>query len=381
MSEIRYPFLDLQAVNEPYLEQLHEAAARVVSSGRYVGGAECEAFERELAEMTGTPYAVGVSNGLDALRLIFRAYIELGRMAPGDEVLVPANTYIATVLALTDNGLTPVLVDADERTLNIDTALLEQHVTSRTRAILTVHLYGRTAWDETLVEVARRHNLTVVEDNAQAIGARSLTPGLFGTDVTGSLGHAGAFSFYPTKNVGALGDAGAVTTHDAELASAVRALANYGADRRYHNIYAGLNCRLDPVQAACLRVKLPHTARVNGARFARAVCYQNEIHNPHIVKPEITPFAADQVWHQYVIRLVGAPREAFLEYMRDQGVGVDIHYALPPHRQPCYEGRIAHGPLPVTEMLAAQVVSLPISPGASVVDCAAIAGIINDFRP
>ena len=260
MAQIRYPFLDLADVNAPYMGELQAAAARVVVSGRYVGGSECEAFEAELAAMTGTRFAVGVSNGLDALRLILRAYVGMGEMVPGDEILVPANTYVASVLAISDAGLRPVLVDADLSTLNMDTSLLRGAVTPRTRGIMAVHLYGRVVWNEELEAVAREFGLKVIEDNAQAIGAK------WRGRMTGSLGDAAAFSFYPTKNVGALGDAGAVTTSDERLARAVRALANYGSDRRYHNIYRGFNCRLDPLQAAFLRVKLPHTAEENERR-------------------------------------------------------------------------------------------------------------------
>ena len=254
----RYPFLDLGTVNAEYADALKAAACRVIDSGRYVGGPENEAFEKELADATGTAFAIGVSNGLDALRLIFKAYIALGRLNPGDEVLVPANTYIASVLAITDSGLSPVFVEPDPTTLNLDTSLIEQAVTPHTRAILTVHLYGRACYDRAMAEAAHKHGLIIVEDNAQAIGADAEYRSPHGTTRTGSLGDAAAFSFYPTKNIGALGDAGAVTTSDPDLASAVRALANYGSTSRYHNVYEGYNCRLDPIQAAFLRAKLPH---------------------------------------------------------------------------------------------------------------------------
>ena len=243
----QYPFLDLRAVVEPYADELREAALRVIDSGRYVGGPEVEALESQLSGLLKAPYVVGVSNGLDALRLTLRAWVELGRLKPGDEVIVPANTYIATILAVTDAGLTPVAVEPSIKTMNLDTSRLEAALTQHTRAVIPVHLYGNVVWDSALVDFVRRHDLLVLEDNAQAIGARALTPGLFGSDMAGALGHAGALSFYPTKTIGALGDAGAVVTHDAELARTVRALANYGSDRRYHNIMAGFNCRLDPM--------------------------------------------------------------------------------------------------------------------------------------
>lgn len=376
---IRYPFLDLADANAPYMDEMAEAAARVIRSGRYIGGTENEAFERYLAEMTGTRYAVGVSNGLDALRLILRAYVELGVLSRGDEVIVPANTYIASVLAITDAGLTPALVDADISTMNIDTSLIETAVTPRTRAIVTVHLYGRVAWDEKIAETARKYNLKVIEDCAQSIGARATVPGLNGGLHAGGLGDAGAFSFYPTKNIGAIGDAGAVTTDDERLAATVRALANYGSDRRYHNIYCGFNCRLDPIQAAMLMVKLPHTADENADRFARALAYSRTIWHPQIITPILTQSVTDNVWHQYVIRVTGGRRDEMKNRLADAGVATDIHYATPPHMQPCY-ATLRHGSLPVTELLASEILSLPIGPGTSVKDAAEIGEIINSIN-
>lgn len=365
------PFLDLAAVNAPYADRLHAAAARVIDSGRFVGGAEVESFEAELAAFTGTKYAVGTANGLDALRLILRAYIELGRLAPGDEVIVAANTYIASVLAITDCGLRPVLVEPDPRTLNLDTSRIEAAVTPRTRAVMPVHLYGRACHDAALQELADRLGLIVVEDNAQAIGARSALDGRR----TGALGHAAAFSFYPTKNVGALGDAGAVTTDDEALAKAVRALANYGSDRRYHNIYKGLNSRLDPLQAAFLRVKLPHTDDENGLRRRLAAVYESEIDSRAVGKPLFT--GDDMVWHQYVI--MTEDRDGLRQFLSDHGVGTDVHYAVPPHRQPCYADMSGLTALPVTEYLADRVLSLPIARGTSEDDARRVASLINQF--
>lgn len=376
---MKYPFLELDTANESYRERLEEAALRVIRSGRYIGGPEVEGFEKEMAAYHKAPYAVGVSNGLDALRLILRAAIIMGRLAPGDEVIVPSNTYIASVLAITDSGLTPVLVDASAETLNLDTSLIEKGVTGRTRAIMLVHLYGRTVWDNSVVDAVKKHDLFVVEDCAQAIGSRATIDGLFGSRHAGALGHAGAFSFYPTKNIGALGDAGAVVTHDEQLAATVRALANYGSDRRYHNIYAGFNCRLDPIQAAMLRVKLPYTDSENAARFARAMAYERSINNPMVIKPRITPHVIDNVWHQYIIRVPAEKRDQFREQLAQKGVGTDIHYATPPHLQPCYND-LSHGPLPVTEQLAGEMISLPIASGTSVADAAEIAGIINSIN-
>lgn len=375
---MKYPFLDLGKVNELYMDELVSAATRVIRSGRYIGGDEVGALEAEIGEIISAPYIIGVSNGLDALRLILRAYIEMGVLHKGDEVIYPANTYIASVLAISDAGLVPVAVDIDERTMNIDSSLIELAITPRTRAIMTVHLYGRVAWDDTLVEVARRHGLKIIEDCAQALGARTLASGLHESHHAGALGDAAGISFYPTKNVGALGDAGAVVTHDAELAATVRALANYGSDRRYHNIYCGFNCRLDPIQAAMLRVKLPHLADENADRFARALAYKRTITHPSVILPTMTNEVTDNVWHQYVIRVPAENRGRFREQLEEKGVGTDIHYAVPPHRQPCYAS-MSHAPLPVTDRIADEIVSLPIATGISVADAAEIGRIINSL--
>lgn len=377
---VKYPFLALGPVNAPYMDELADAAQRVVRSGWYIGGAEVEAFERNLCALTGAAHAVGVSNGLDALRLILRAYVEMGEMAPGDEVIVPANTYVASVLAINDAGLVAVLAEPHPDTSNLDTSRLEELLTPRTRAVMPVHLYGRPCWDAALRDFALRHNLKIVEDNAQAIGAVAPMPGLSGSDRTGALGHAAAFSFYPTKNIGALGDAGAVTTSDERLAATVRALANYGGDRRYHNIYRGFNCRLDPVQAAFLNVKLPHIVGENALRRELADIYCSRVNNPLVRLPEPVP---GHVFHQFVVHT--ERRNDFCSWLDCNGVGWDIHYATPPHRQPCYmadgAGAICrHGHLPVTEMLADTCLSLPITRCTSPEDACAIADIINGFN-
>lgn len=374
----RYPFLDLATINEPYADDIKNAVGRIIDSGRYIGGDEVETFNKELARFCHTPYAIGVSNGLDALTLILEGYKVLGSLNPGDEVIVPANTYIASVLAVTRAGLTPVLVDPDETTMNLSSAGISRAITSRTRAIMPVHLYGRIAWDNEIRELALRHNLIVIEDAAQSIGAQAADNGLFGSRMAAGIGHAGALSFYPTKNMGALGDAGAVITHDDKLAEAVRALANYGSDKRYHNIYAGYNCRLDPIQAAILRVKLHDIHNVNARRFERAVAYNNELNHPLVTKPHFSKAATDCVWHQYVIRVSGNNRDAMRQYLTSQGVSTDIHYATPPHLQPCYSN-LSHGDLKLTETLCDEVLSLPISDCTSVADAAHIAHIINKF--
>lgn len=365
----KFPFLDLRDTVAPYRDEIVAAITDVVDSGRFVGGPVCRAFEEELAALVGVPYCVGVSNGLDALRLIFRAYIELGRLRPGDDVIVPANTYIASVLAVTDMGLNPVFVEPDARTLNLDWQLVEDALTERTRALLTVHLYGRVAWDADVAARLRQRGILLIEDNAQAIGAVS-KEGI----ATGALGDAAAFSFYPTKNIGAMGDAGAVTTPHRELAEMVRALANYGSDRRYHNIVEGYNCRLDPIQAAVLRVRLAHIEEENEHRKTLARIYLDEIRNPAVT----LPLGGDNtVWHQFVVQV--DDRDAFTKYLDDNSIGWDIHYAVPPHRQPCYS-RYAYLRLPVTDHIADTVVSLPIGASTTPDDARAIADIVNRYQ-
>lgn len=371
----RYPFLDLALANAPYMEQFKAAAIDVIESGRYLHGRQTELLEQEIAQQCQTRHCVSVSNGLDALRLILRAYKEMGLMHDGDEVIVPANTYVASVLAISDNGLTPVLCDINEDTMNMDTRLLEGLVTERTRAIMPVHLYGTPCWDNDLVRVAHRHNVRIIEDNAQAIGAMSDTAGLNGTYVTGGLGDAAGISFYPTKNLGALGDGGAVVTNDDVLATTVRALANYGSDRRYHNIYQGYNCRLDEIQAAMLRVKLRYLEHENATRAAVAQAYHEGINNPRVTPPRIVQ-GVKQTWHQYVVRAQG--RDEFRTFLDEQGIGTDIHYAVPPHLQPCYHD-LEHEPLPVTERLANEIVSLPIAHPITPDDARAIADVINRY--
>ena len=371
----RYPFLDLALTNAPYADELKAAAADVIESGRYLHGKQTELLEQEIAQLCQTRNCVGVSNGLDALRLILRAYKEMGFMHDGDEVIVPANTYIASVLAISDNGLTPVLCDVREDTMNMDSRLLDSLITPRTRAIMPVHLYGTPCWDNELVRVAREHDLRIIEDNAQAIGAASDTAGLNGTFITGGLGDVAGISFYPTKNLGALGDGGAVVTNDDTLAATVKALANYGSDRRYHNIYTGYNCRLDEIQAALLRVKLRYLEYENSTRAAVAQAYHDSIDNPRVKAPCIFE-GIKQTWHQFVVRVEG--RDDFRAYLDGQGIGTDIHYAIPPHKQPCYQG-LMHAPLPVTERLADEIVSLPIAHPITPDDARAIAAVINQY--
>lgn len=381
MKNYRFPFLDLGEINRGYYSGLCEAAERVIASGRYIGGEEVERLECEMAEMCRAPYAVGVSNGLDALRLIMTAWVETGFLSRGDGVIVAANTYIASILAIIHSGLRPVLVDPDEKTFNLSAEGVEKACLADggVKAVMPVHLYGRVAWDKNLREIVTRKELLVIEDAAQAIGAIAPGPGLFGSRHAGALGHAGAFSFYPTKNIGALGDGGIVVTHSKRIAETVRALANYGKTSPYRNEYAGFNCRLDPLQAAMLRVKLGDTRNVNARRFERAVAYNNVISHPLVIKPEITPQLTDQVWHQYVVRIPEGRRDRMRLYLADNGVETALHYPVPPHCQPCLRS-LLHSPLPVTEKLASEILSLPISDCTPVVDAAAIGRIINSFN-
>lgn len=371
----QYPFLDLALANAPYMDELKAAACEVIERGRYLRSSQTEQFEQEIAQLCQVEHCIGVSNGLDALKLIIRAYKELGRLRDGDEVIVPANTYVASILAISDNNLIPVLCEPREDTLNLDSRLLEKHITERTRAIMPVHLYGTPCWDATLMQVARDHELLIIEDNAQAIGATSDVAGLHGTFTTGGLGDAAGNSFYPTKNLGALGDVGAVTTNDDDLANAVRALANYGSDRRYHNIFKGYNCRVDEIQAAMLRVKLRHLKQENDIRADIAKTYDQCITNSLVKKPVIFE-GMRQIWHQYVIRVES--RDDFRAYLTANGVGSDIHYATPPHRQPCYS-ELRQLSFPLTERLADEVVSLPIAPPLTPDDAREIAEIINRY--
>lgn len=374
---MRYPFLDLALSQAAYAHELKAAACAVIDSGRFLHGPETEQLELEIAALCQVRHCVTVSNGLDALRLILRAYIELGRLRPGDKVIVPANTYIATLLAVSDNGLEPVLCDIRSDTMNMDSRLIDPLIDNRVRAVMPVHLYGTPCCDEQLLDTVRRHDLLMIEDNAQAIAARADCAGINGTAMTGGLGHAAGISFYPTKNLGALGDGGAVVTNDDTLAQTVRALANYGSDRRYHNIYRGLNCRLDELQAAMLRVKLRHFQAENEQRRQVAATYARCITHRLVTVPTIIE-GMQQVWHQYVVRVADGCRDAMRDHLLRHGIGTDIHYATPPHQQPCY-CHLPHVPLPVTEQLAGEIVSLPIATPITPDDARVIAQAINAF--
>lgn len=365
------PFLSLKDVTALYEAEINEAVARVVHSGWYLQGPENEAFEKNYSQFIGTKYTIGCANGLDALIWIFRAYIEMGVMKPGDEVIVPANTYIATILAITENGLVPVLVEPDINTLQIDDSLIEEAITPRTRAITIVHLYGRLAWTEKIAHLCKKHNLKLIEDNAQAHGCQ--TPD---GRVTGSLGDAAGHSFYPGKNLGALGDGGAVTTNDSELARVVRTLANYGSSRKYVFDYTGRNSRLDEIQAAVLNVKLRHLADANNARRAIADRYIKGIKNPLIAMPVTLP-AEQNVFHLFPV--LCERRDELQAYLQENGVQTIIHYPIPPHKQVCYKEWNGMS-LPVTEAIHARELSLPIGPAISIEDADRVVEIINNFK-
>ena len=370
------PFLSLKDVTAMHAEEINAAVKRVIDSGWYLQGKENEQFERHYADYIGTEHCIGCANGLDALIWIFRAYIELGVMQPGDEVIVPANTYIASILALTENGLTPVLVEPDPRTLELDDSLIEAAITPRTKAICIVHLYGRCACTQKILDICNRYGLKLVEDNAQAHGCR------FSGKRTGSLGDAAGHSFYPGKNLGALGDAGAVTTNDPELAAAVRALANYGSQRKYVFKYAGRNSRLDEIQAAILDVKLKYLDADIAKRQEVARCYYERIDNPLVELPERLP-DGNNVYHLFPIIVKDGKRDALHDYLGEKGIGTVIHYPIAPHKQECYareEWNVPQLSLPITEMLADSELSLPISPCMTQEQVKYVVDVINEWQ-
>jgi dTDP-4-amino-4,6-dideoxygalactose transaminase len=364
------PFLSLKDVTALHGAEIQEAVARVVQSGYYLQGPENQRFEADYADYIGSKYGVGCGNGLDALIWIYRAYIELGVMQPGDEVIVPANTYIASILALTENGLVPVLAEPRYDTLELDDSNLESLITPKTRSILLVHLYGRCAYTEKIGCLCQKYNLKLVEDNAQAHGCR-YTDGRR----TGSLGDAAGHSFYPGKNLGALGDGGAVTCNDQALADAVRALANYGSQRKYVFKYTGRNSRLDEIQAAVLDVKLRHLDDYNQVRKGIAKTYYEGISHPLITLP--VRLDDDQnVYHLFPV--LCQRRDELQEYLKQNGVQTLIHYPIPPHKQECYK-QWNHLSLPVTEKIHQQELSLPIGPAMTQDEAREVVKIINAF--
>ena len=370
------PFLSLKDVTALHGAEINEAVSRVINGGWYLQGKENEQFEQHYAEFIGTKYCVGCANGLDALIWIFRAYIELGVMQPGDEVIVPANTYIATILAITENGLKPILIEPKFNTLEIDDDKIEEVITPRTKAICIVHLYGRNAYTEKIGMSCKKYNLKLVEDNAQAHGCKSIDG-----RTTGSIGDAAGHSFYPGKNLGALGDGGAVTTNDESLAKTIRALANYGSQRKYVFKYTGRNSRLDEIQAAVLDVKLKYLVVDNQHRKDIAHYYYEHISNPLITLPDFLP-DEQNVYHLFPILVSDGKRDALHNYLEQSGVGTVIHYPIAPHKQECYasaEWNMPQLSLPITEQIAVEELSLPIGPAITLEEAEQVVKLLNSF--
>lgn len=363
-------FLEIQKITQKYSDEIHRAASRVIDSGWYLLGEETNRFEKNYAHFIGTNYCIGVANGLDALRIILKAYIELGIMQEGDEVIVPANTFIASILAITDNRLIPVLVEPDINSYQIDDTKIEEAISPKTKAIMIVHLYGQCAYTDKIGEICKRHGLKLIEDNAQATGCK------FNGKITGSLGDASGHSFYPGKNLGAFGDGGAITTNNKELAETVRALANYGSNVKYVFDYQGLNSRLDEIQAAILDVKLNYLDEDNQRRKDIARYFLTRIHNPEVILPKVQDWES-HVFHLFVIR--SAHRDNLLQYLNNNGVQALIHYPVPPHKQKAYRdwNKLS---LPVTEKIHNEVLSLPISQVITDEEVETVAKTVNSFH-
>ena len=378
------PFISLEQRTRLHADEINKVVAEVISSGWYLLGRRLEQFEQEYAHFIGTQHCVGVSNGLDAITLIYRAYIEMGWMKPGDEVIVPANTYIASILAISENKLRPVLVEPDARTLLMDPNLIEQYITPKTKSILMVHLYGRCAWSETVRNLCQKYDLLLVEDNAQAHGCRCEE------GMTGALGDAAAHSFYPTKNLGALGDAGAVTTNDSQLAEVLYALRNYGSSRKYIFDYKGRNCRMDELQAAVLSVRLKYLDEENEKRRKIAALYHEQIASPFVTLPDPMPTESN-VWHLFPIFCGDGKsiykrkdddltlRDRLRRFLLSNNIETQVHYPIPPHRQQCYQ-EFSSLSLPITDLIHATELSLPIGPELSLEDAAWVANVINQFE-
>ena len=363
-------FLDLQNINNGFEPELSYAVKRVVDKGWYLLGNEVMSFEDEYSDYIGTNHCIAVGNGLDALRLILKAYIELGTISEGDEIIVPANTYIASILAITDNRLKAVLVEPDINTYNIDPFRIEENITPRTKGIMIVHLYGQNAMHPEIQRLVDKYDLKLIEDNAQAAGA------FYDEKRTGSLGDASGHSFYPGKNLGALGDGGAVTTDDNELASVIRALANYGSSKKYVNDYQGLNSRLDEIQAAVLRVKLKELDQNNQYRRKISEYYCEYIKSSKIILPKHCGDPASHVWHLYVIRVKN--RDSLQEFLFNNEVQTLIHYPIPPHKQNAYS-EWNEQRYPITETIHGEVLSLPMGHHLSIQDVDKICNLINTY--
>lgn len=363
-------YLELKKITALHADEINAAVTRVVNSGWYLQGGETRRFEEQYAAFTGTKYCVGCGNGLDALTLILRSYVEMGIMHRGDEVIVPANTYIASILAVTECGLRPVLVEPRIDTFQIDDSLIEEAITERTRAVMIVHLYGRCAYTDRIGDICRRHGLKLIEDNAQAHGCR------FGSRRTGSLGDAAGHSFYPGKNLGALGDAGAVTTDDEELACMVRTLGNYGSERKYVFGHLGRNSRIDELQAAVLSVRLKYIDAENAVRGDIARRYTAEVCNPALTLPSAA-YCRESVHH--IFPVLTARRDELSRYLLDCGIKTMIHYPIPPHRQRCYSCMSGLS-LPVTERIHREELSIPLNPAMSESDVDSVIEALNGWR-
>ena len=375
---MKVPFLSLRDISEKYKSELHEAVLRVVDSGWYLQGKENAVFEQHYAKYIGTNYCVGCANGLDALILIFRAYIELGILNPGDEVIVPANTYIATILSITENGLVPILIEPDPNTLEIDDSLIEDKITPKTKALVIVHLYGRNAYTEKIEKICEKYNLKLVEDCAQSHGCKS-----FDGRRTGGIGDAAGYSFYPGKNLGALGDGGAVTTNDSVLADTIRTLANYGSQKKYVFKYEGRNSRLDELQAAILDVKLRHLDYDNALRQHAAAYYYEYLQHPLITLPKHLP-NEENVYHIFPIIVSGkGNRNRLRDYLAEHNIDTICHYPIAPHKQECYSKVLWNTPqlsLPITERLADEELSIPISPCMTKEQIEYVVEIVNGWN-
>lgn len=368
-------FLDLQKINLTHKGEIEDAILKIFHSGWYILGEAVDKFEKNFASFCGVKHCIGVSNGLDALILILRAYIEMGLMKEGDEVIVPANTYIATILSITHNKLKPVLVEPNIETYNIDPSLIEEKITAKTKAIMPVHLYGQCADMDAINSIAKKYNLLVIEDAAQAQGAS------YNGVRTGNLGDAAGFSFYPGKNLGALGDAGAVTTNDDKLAETIKALRNYGSHKKYYNLYKGYNNRLDEIQAAILNVKLKYLDEENQRRRNIANYYCSNIKNEKIILPidhsslNIEHYLS-HIWHLFVIRTT--ERDKLQQYLTDKGIQTVIHYPVPPHKQPAYK-EWNELSFPITENIHNAVLSLPISPMMTNDEINYVVKVMNEY--
>lgn len=364
------PFLDLKQMNAQYRQELIDACTRVIDSGWYIMGKELTNFEQKFAHLCGVKHCIGVANGLDALILILRAYKELGKLQKGDEIIVPANTYIASILAISENDLTPVLVEPDPLSFNICPSSIKNAISDRTKGILAVHLYGQIAPMPEIMQIANMHNLLVIEDSAQAHLAS------IDSQKAGAWGHASGFSFYPGKNLGALGDAGAITTDDDELATLLKALRNYGSHQKYKNLIQGVNSRLDEIQAAMLSAKLNHLMQETIHRQTIANYYLDNIKNPYIQLPQKPNKDEQHVWHLFVIRT--QYREQLQEYLSNRGIQTLIHYPIAPHKQQAY-GEFNHLCLPITEQIHKEVLSLPISPVMTMREVQEVVDVCNQF--